>query len=71
ASSRNAQPRDRCSAIVTTVNSVFDEHAGINWTTFAHTASQVPVSALGVGGEQFRGIIDNTEIHHKIKKMLE
>jgi len=71
ASARNAQPRDRCSAIVTTVNSVFDEHAGINWTTFAHTASQVPVSALGVGGEQFRGVIDNTEIHHKIKKMME
>jgi alkaline phosphatase len=36
--------------------------AGIYWTSYAHTATQLPISAIGVGAEAFMGFKDNTEV---------
>ena len=35
-----------------------------------HTAVMVPVFAYGPGAEQFTGIMENTEIHNKMKELL-
>ena len=35
-----------------------------------HTAVMVPVFAYGPGAEQFTGIMENTEIHKKMKQLL-
>lgn len=35
-----------------------------------HTAVMVPVFAYGPGAEQFTGIMENTDIHKKMKKLL-
>lgn len=40
------------------------------FTTGGHTGIMVPVMAYGPGAENFIGIMDNTEIHNKIKKLL-
>jgi len=42
--------------------------AGISWTTHAHTGVPIVTYALGVGSQQFNGIIDNTDIAKFIKK---
>ena len=36
--------------------------AGIGWTTGGHTATAVPIFAIGVGAERFTGWHDNSEI---------
>ena len=38
--------------------------------TKSHSAVMVPVFAYGPGAEKFTGIMDNTDIHHKIKDLL-
>lgn len=40
------------------------------FTTNNHTASLIPVYAFGTGAEAFSGIYENTEIYHKIRKIL-
>jgi alkaline phosphatase len=40
------------------------------FTTGGHTGIMVPVMAFGPGAEEFTGIMDNTEVHGKIKKLL-
>jgi alkaline phosphatase len=40
------------------------------FTTGGHTGIMVPVMAFGPGAEEFIGIMDNTEIPVKIKKLL-
>lgn len=40
------------------------------FATNGHTASMVPVFAFGPGAELFRGIYENTEIYHKMRKCL-
>ncbi|MTI46714.1 alkaline phosphatase [Sporosalibacterium faouarense] len=41
---------------------IVSERANLQWTTFAHSGTQIPMSALGVGSENFGGFKDNTEI---------
>ncbi|MFY0674342.1 MAG: alkaline phosphatase [Bacteroidia bacterium] len=43
----------------------------IEWTTKDHTASMVPVYSYGPGSELFVGTYDNTDIFHKLKKLIE
>lgn len=64
-------PQDRCMALIITMNKLIASKAGVAWTTFAHTGNQVGVSAIGAGSCSFRGVIDNTEIHHKLKELIE
>ncbi len=44
------------------VTDSLNRSAGIGWTTGSHTGSPVLTFAIGVGSEQFRGNIDNTDI---------
>lgn len=41
------------------------------FATGGHTATLIPVFALGPGAEEFAGIYKNTEIYHKIIKLLD
>lgn len=41
---------------------VLDERANAQFTTFAHSGTVIPMSAIGVGAETFSGYKDNTEI---------
>jgi alkaline phosphatase len=40
------------------------------FTTTEHTSTMVPVFAIGPGAENFSGIMENTDIHTKILKVL-
>ena len=44
------------------VSHIFNNKAGIAYTSYAHTGLQIPVYAQGVGAEAFNGMMDNTEI---------
>ncbi|GHV35795.1 alkaline phosphatase [Bacteroidia bacterium] len=44
--------------------------ATTQWTCFDHTPCMVPVYAFGPGAKEFAGIYHNTEIHHKIVKIM-
>lgn len=41
---------------------VMDMRANVMFTTFAHSATQIPFSAIGKESEEFQGFKDNTEI---------
>ncbi len=40
------------------------------FTTYAHTGTQIPLSAVGRGSEKFSGFIDNTEIAETLIEMV-
>jgi len=40
------------------------------YPTTGHTAVMVPIFAYGPGAEEFIGIMDNTDVHAKMKKLL-
>ncbi|MBP2119699.1 alkaline phosphatase [Cohnella lubricantis] len=42
----------------------------VDWTTSGHTASDIPVTAMGPGGELFSGIYENTEVFTKMMQAL-
>jgi len=50
---------------------VLDAHTGIAWTTTSHTGNPVPVFAIGVGSDQFKGLNNNIEIPIKIMNAVE
>jgi alkaline phosphatase len=52
-----------------TVTHILNNKAGIDWTSHKHTASPVPVFALGQGMYEFSGYYDNTDIAKKIIKI--
>jgi alkaline phosphatase len=54
----------------TTVTKILAQKAGVAWGTFNHTASPIPVRALGNGSEIFKGYLDNTDIPKKIESLL-
>jgi len=41
---------------------VVSERANLNWTTYAHSGTAIPMCAVGVGADDFGGYKDNTEI---------
>lgn len=49
-----------------TVTHILNNKAGIDWTTYAHTAVPVPVFAIGQGQYEFSGYYDNTDLAKKI-----
>ena len=40
-----------------------DKEFLVDWTTANHTAEDVPVTAMGPGGERLVGVYENTHIH--------
>ncbi len=49
---------------------IISERANLEWTTFAHSATSIPMSAVGVGAENFGGYKDNTEIAKAMANLL-
>ncbi len=45
-------------------------HLDIAFSTKQHTATMVPIFAFGPGSEQFAGVYENTEIFHKLMKLM-
>jgi alkaline phosphatase len=52
------------------INHIIDQRTVTGWTTFGHTAVDVPVFAIGKQKELFQGLSDNTEIAEKIFHLL-
>ncbi len=53
--------------VTITCTQLVSVRAGIGWTTMAHTAIPVPVSAAGVGSSAFDGYFDNTAIFQNLQ----
>lgn len=47
---------------VEAVAHIVSKRAGIYWTSYAHTATQIPMSAVGVGSANYSGFLDNTQV---------
>lgn len=47
-----------------------DSGIDYRWSTDGHTGVPVPLFAYGPGSEEFHGLIDNTEVHWKVCKLL-
>lgn len=50
---------------------IIAERAGVAWTTVAHTAMPIPVSAIGAGQHLFGGMTENTTVFNNLKSILE
>ncbi|MBR6389466.1 MAG: alkaline phosphatase [Opitutales bacterium] len=49
---------------------IFNNKAGVAWSSNAHTALPVATSAQGVNSQIFSGMFENTEISKNLKKIL-
>ncbi len=49
---------------------ILNNKAGIGWTSYSHTGSQVPLYAIGAGQEFFVGQLDNTQLAPIITKLM-
>jgi len=49
---------------------ILSQKAGVAWTSFSHTALPIPVRAIGVGSDLFKGFFDNTDIPKNIEVLL-
>jgi alkaline phosphatase len=54
-----------------TVTHIMSERANMFWTTYAHSGTTVPLSAIGVGAEALGGFKDNTEVARTLFSILE
>ncbi|KNF08245.1 alkaline phosphatase III [Gottschalkia purinilytica] len=59
------------SPLAMSVTHILSRKANINWGTYAHTATQVPLSAIGSGAEHLGGYKDNTEVSQVLFKFLD
>lgn len=53
-------------ALAAQAKELVNKKAGLGWTTLNHTATAVPIFAVGVGAERFTGWMDNSEIAPRI-----
>jgi len=51
-------------------NHVVSGKAGLGWTTYSHTGTPVPVSAVGAGANEFAGYYDNTDLSKRLFKLM-
>lgn len=49
---------------------ILAQKAGIGWTSYSHTATPIPVRAIGPGGSLFTGFMDNTDLPKNIMKLM-
>ncbi|MCT4584657.1 MAG: alkaline phosphatase [Peptostreptococcaceae bacterium] len=49
---------------------IISKRANIEWTTYAHTGTSIPMSAIGVGSQKFSGYKDNTQIAKTMAELL-
>lgn len=57
-------------AFTLAISRLIDKRSGTGWTTFGHTALDVPVFATGPGAKLFFGFQDNIDIANKIFSLL-
>lgn len=50
---------------------ILARHTGTGWTTGSHSATYVPVFAIGASSEIFNGRQDNTQIAARLRKLIE
>ena len=50
---------------------ILARHTGTGWTTGSHSATYVPVFAIGASSEIFNGRTDNTQIAGNLRKLIE
>jgi alkaline phosphatase len=53
-----------------TATKILNNRAGMSFTTWSHTATPVPVFAIGAGAALFDGFYDNTDIPKKIAQAM-
>ena len=58
------------SPVAIAVTHIISERSGMQWTSYAHTAVQVPLAAVGKDSENFTGFKDNTEVAKLIGKSM-
>jgi len=54
-----------------TVTHILNHKAGIDWATYSHTGSPIPVFAKGPGELNFSGYYDNTDVAKKIMEIAD
>ncbi|WP_432736086.1 alkaline phosphatase [Maridesulfovibrio sp. FT414] len=52
------------------VTDLISQRARIFWTSFVHTGTFIPASAIGKGADQFTGFIDNTDIPTRMAALM-
>ncbi len=57
-------------AVAQTAAKILANKVGISWVTFKHTATPVPVRAIGVGAEHFTGLYENTDLPKRIEQLM-
>lgn len=57
--------------VAITVTHILSERANVHWTTYAHSGTAIPMSAIGVDAEQLGGFKDNTEIAKTLAAIME
>lgn len=58
------------SPVAIAVTHIISERSGMQWTSYAHTAVQVPLAAVGKDAENFIGFKDNTDVAKLIGKSM-
>ena len=54
-----------------TVTHILNNKSGVDFTSYSHTGLPVAVFADGKGSDQFGGYYDNTDIYHRLAKLLD
>lgn len=62
---------ERPSRVAEVAVDILARRTGAGWTTGSHTATYVPVFAIGASSELFNGRQDNTEIAAKLRRLIE
>ena len=58
-------------AVAIATTHVLSSRAGLEWTTYAHSATAIPMSAVGISAESFGGYKDNTEIAKTMASVMD
>lgn len=58
------------SPVNATVAHIISERVNVQWTTWAHTGTSIPLSAVGASAESFGGYKDNTELAKTMANIL-
>lgn len=58
------------SPVAIAVTHIISERSGMMWTSYAHTAVQVPLAAVGKDSQYFIGFKDNTDVAKLIAKAM-
>ncbi|MPN60432.1 hypothetical protein SDC9_208160 [bioreactor metagenome] len=56
--------------LTVTITRILNNKSGISFSSYSHTGLPVPVFALGVGEDQFKGYYDNTGIFERTAAIM-